>query len=100
MTSPERIRAVLSTELQADCSDHHVENNRYLYSLKFDEAVGWQWIYHRCREAQTRLDRDVELHQIKPSGMQSFEIVIREENRRAVIDEGQNSLHDFADRKS
>lgn len=95
MNSPEFIRAKLSNRLNADCSEQDVKNNRYHYRFRFEEALGWDWVYTQVGKASSDLETDLELYKIRPSGMADFEIEVREVNRRRDIDNSQHGLTDF-----
>lgn len=93
--SPEFIRAKLVARMNADCSEQEAKNNRWHYFLRFDESIGWDWLYSQVRKAQAELETDLELWEIHPSGMHSFEVEIREVERRPNIDDNQHGLSDF-----
>jgi hypothetical protein len=95
MESPQFIRAKLANQLQADCSDQRVENNRYIYSLRFEEDIGWDWAYTQVRKVDSDIDRAIEPWKICPSGMHDFEIEVREVAQREGIDDNQRGLTDF-----
>lgn len=96
MKSPEFIRATLVNRTTADCSEQEVKNNRYHYHLRFDEGIGFDWLETQVSKAQSETETSLELWKIRPSGMQSFEVEVREVERREGIDENQNSLDEFA----
>jgi len=96
MKSPEFIRATLVNRTTADCSEQEVKNNRYHYLLRFEEAVGWDWLYTQVNKAATETETDLELWKIRPSGVNDFEIEVREVARREAIDDNQNSLDSFS----
>jgi len=89
------IRAQLVNYTNADCSDKTVKNSRYHYHLRFDEAIGWDWVYGQVTKVSAETDTDLEVWKVRPSGMQSFEIEVREVARRPNIDENQSGLSDF-----
>lgn len=95
MTSPEFIRATLVNRTKADCSEQTVKNNHYHYLLKFDNPIGWDWLYGQVNKAEKDVSRKLELWKIRPSGVDSFEVEVREVAKRPDIDSGQNSLFDF-----
>lgn len=89
------IRSKLVNYTTADCSDTSVKNSRYHYHLRFEKDIGWTWLYGQIRSLDAELDVDVELWKIRPSGMHSFEIEVREIDQRPDIDEDQSGLTDF-----
>jgi hypothetical protein len=93
--SKEYIRAQLSNRLNADCSHTEAKNNRWHYYLKITESIGWDWTYSQVMKADAAMERDIEMWKMHPSGMNSFEIEVREVNRREGIDEDQQGLTDF-----
>jgi len=93
--SPQFIRAKLSNRTNADCSEQKIKNNRYHYFLRFDESIGWDWLYGQVQKSARELERDLELWEIHPSGVNDFEIEVREVNRREGIDDNQHGLTDF-----
>lgn len=95
MKSPQFIRATLSNRTNADCSDQEVKNNRFHYTLRFQEAIGWDWLQGQVYKASVDLDTELELWKIRPSGLADFEVEIREINRREGIDDSQHALADF-----
>lgn len=95
MKSPERIRATLSNRLNADCSTEEVKNNRYHYLFRFEQSNGWDWIEQQVYKSEKSLGIDLELWEIHPSGIQDFEIEVREVERREGIDNSQSGLDDF-----
>lgn len=97
MKSSQFIRAKLVSRTNADCSSSEVRNNRYHYYLRFDdESIGWDWLDTQISKAQADTDTDLELYKIRPSGVQSFEVEVREVERRQGIDSSQNELTDFS----
>jgi hypothetical protein len=95
MKSPQFIRAQLSNRTNADCSEHEVKNNRYHYHLKFKEERGWDWTYGQVQKASSEIGVNLELWKIRPSGVASYEIEIREVDRREGIDADQRGLGEF-----
>lgn len=93
--SPEFIRATLANRTNADCSEQQVKNNRYHFFLRFEKSIGWDWIKAQVGKCCAKLDRDVELYEIHPSGVGDFEIEVREVQRREDIDDSQRGLSDF-----
>lgn len=93
--SPQFIRAKLENQLQADCSDQRVSNNRYIYSLRFEENVGWDWAYTQISKVNAKIDREIEAWKICPSGVNDFEIEVREVAQREGIDNNQRDFSDF-----
>lgn len=93
--SPKFIRAKLANRTNADCSDHEVKNNRYHYFLRFEQSIGWDWLYGQVRKAQVELEIDLELWEIHPSGVSDFEVEVREVQRREGIDDDQRGLTEF-----
>lgn len=95
MESSSFIRGKLVNYTTADCSDERVEDNRYIYTLKFEEDIGWQWVYSQVRKLNTELEADLEMWKIRPSGLEAFELEVREIEQRAEIDDNQHSLKSF-----
>lgn len=95
MESPQFIRAKLENQLQADCSEQTVENNRYIYSLRFEDRIGWDWAYTQINKVNKSLDREIEPWRISPSGVNDFEIEVREVVQRESIDDKQRDFSDF-----
>ncbi len=79
------IRAKLDARTNADCSDVVAKNNRHHYFLKFEKSIGWDWLYGQFRKSQKELDTDIELWEIHPSGVDSFEVEIREARISMII---------------
>lgn len=96
MKSSQFIRSKLVARTNADCSSSDVVNNRYHYYLRFDDVtIGWDWLDTQISKAQADTDMNLELYKIRPSGVQSFEVEVREVERREGIDDSQNHLSDF-----
>lgn len=95
MSSSKFIRATLANRLNADCSREEVKNNRYHYFFKFEKSMGWDWTEHQIQKSMEKFENTVELYEIHPSGVNDFEIEIRETARREGIDESQSGLHQF-----
>lgn len=96
MKSPEVVRAKLSARTEADCSEQEVKNNKMRYSLKFEDNIGWDWLYQQVEKTSEDVDIDMELWEIKPSGVHAFEVEVRELVRReGVNDDDQHGLGDF-----
>lgn len=93
--SKDFIRANLVNYTNAECSEDEVKNNRYHYLLKFEEDVGWDWIYSQVRKCSSKVEVPLEPYKIRPSGVNSFEVEVREVERREGIDDGQHGLTDF-----
>ncbi len=96
MESPEFIRANLVSRTNADCSDDTVKNNRYHYFLRFEQAIGWDWLNQQVAKCSAEMDVSLELWKIRPSGVQDFEIEVREIARREGIDDSQQGLDKFS----
>lgn len=95
MKSSEFIRATLVNRTTADCSTTIVKNNRYHYLLKFNGDIGWDWIKQQVDKASREVDVQLEMWEICPSGMNAFEIEVREVQRREGIDNSQTGLTQF-----
>lgn len=95
MTSSQRIRSVLVNRTNADCSEQTVTNNRYHYLLRFEQSIGWDWLKIQITKASTQTDTDLEIWKIRPSGINDFEIEVRETARRQGIDNSQMGFSDF-----
>jgi len=96
MESPEFIRANLVSRTNADCSDDKVKNNRYHYFLRFEQAIGCDWLNQQVAKCSAEMDVSLELWKIRPSGVQDFEIEVREIARREGIDDSQQGLDEFS----
>lgn len=95
MESPQFVRAKLVSRTNADCSDQEAKNNRYHYTLKFEQSIGWDWLYHEISKCSGELDVTLEPWKINPSGVADFEIEVREVERREGIDDAQIGLDSF-----
>lgn len=95
MNSPQFIRAKLVNRTNAECSGRRAENNRYHYTLKFEESIGVDWLEEQVSKASAETDTSLELYKIRPSGMHAFEIEVRELARREGIDDSQVGLDSF-----
>lgn len=95
MESPQYIRAQLVNYTNAECSDKSVKNNRHHYHLKFEEDIGWDWLQSQVRKASAELNVTIEMWKVRPSGMMSFEVEVREVERREGIDDDQRGLTEF-----
>lgn len=95
MESPQFIRAQLVSRTNADCSDQEAKNNRYHYALRFEQSIGWDWLYQQVSKCSAELDASLELYKIRPSGMADFEVEVREVQRREGIDDSQIGLDSF-----
>lgn len=95
MKSPEFVRAKLVNRTNADCSEQEVKNNRYHYFLRFEQEIGWDWLYQQIGKASSEIGVDLEAYQIHPSGVHDFEVEVREVDRRKGIDESQRGLDSF-----
>lgn len=95
MNSPQFVRAKISNRVTADCSRQQVKNNRYHYLFKFEEDIGWDWLYTQIQKANREFDVEVELWKIRPSGVSDFEVEVREVERREGIDDSQAGLTEF-----
>jgi hypothetical protein len=95
MKDPNFIRAKLVNRTNADCSEEEVKNNRYHYLLRFEQSIGWDWLHGQVYKAAQDLDVELELWEIHPSGVNDFEVEVREVNRRENIDDEQHGLDDF-----
>lgn len=93
--SKEFIQSKLVNRSNADSSYTEAKNNRWHYFLKFDESIGWDWLYGQIRKAQHELDTDLELWEIHPSSDTVFKIEVREVARREGIDTSQKGLSSF-----
>lgn len=91
------IRAKLVNYTEAVCSEEHIENNRVHYYLRFETDIGWTWLQSQVCKLNKELGIDLEIWKIHPSGVNDFEIDVREIERREGIDEDQHGLTDFAE---
>lgn len=89
------IQTKIHNQLQADESSKFVKNNRYYYRLSFTNTIGFDWLTAQVGKVAGKLQIDIELYEIEPSFDGFFSIVVREVDRRAKIDEKQNSLMDY-----
>jgi len=95
MKSNNFIRAKLVNRTNADCSDDTVKNNRYYYQLRFEQSIGFDWLQTQVNKTSAETDTALELWKINPSGVNEFEVEVREVGRRADIDSSQHSLKAF-----
>jgi hypothetical protein len=95
MESEQFVRAKLETATGASCSESNVSNNRYIYVLLFERSVDWQLLYGEIQSVNADMDVDLEMADIRPSGVANFEVAVREVERRAEIDDSQESLYSF-----
>jgi len=95
MESPQFIRAQLVNRTNADCSNQEVKHNRYHYFLRFSESIGVDWLVEQVEKLSADLNAGLELWEIHPSGMHSFELEVREVDRREGIDDSQAGLGEF-----
>lgn len=93
--STQFVRSKLVNYTEADCSEQTVENNRVHYRLLFTNKIGWSWVYGQVKKLDAQLDVNIELWEICPSGVNDFELDIREIERREGIDDDQRGLSDF-----
>lgn len=93
--SKEFVRANLVNYTNADCSEVEAKNNRFHYSLKFEQDIGWDWVYSQIKKCSAEIDVSLEPYKIRPSGMHAFEIEVREVERREGIDDDQRGLSEF-----
>lgn len=94
-TSKQFIRSNLVNYTNADCSKDEVKNNRIHYYLKFEQDVGWDWIYSQIKKCARDIDVQLEPYKIRPSGVSSFEVEVREVQRREGVDDDQHDLSSF-----
>jgi hypothetical protein len=98
MKSPQVVRAKLAARTEADCSDQCIKNNKVHYVLLFESNIGWKWLQNEVAEASTDTDIDLELYKIRTSGVNNFEVEVRELVRREdVRDEDQKALERYED---
>lgn len=90
--SKQFVRAKLTNRTNADCSNVEAKNSRWHYFLRFEQSIGWDWLYGQVQKASSELDVNVELWEIHPSGVNDFEIEVREVERRQGIDGDQRGL--------
>jgi hypothetical protein len=95
MKSKHFIRTKLVNYTNADCSDVEAKNNRYHYSLKFEEDIGWDWMYSQIKKCEAELGVALEPYKLRPSGMSAFEVEVREVDRREGIDDDQRGLKEW-----
>lgn len=93
--STQFVRSKLVNYTEADCSQEEVKNNRVHYHLRFENSIGWTWLYSQVQKLNAELSVNIEIWKIRPSGMQDFEIDVREIERRENIDDNQSGLRDF-----
>lgn len=93
MKDAELIQTKLHNQTNAFDSETRVKNNRYHYHLKFNEALGWDWLYKQVSKVREKLGVDIELYKIHPDT--GFRVVVREVDRRPHIDESQGSIFDY-----
>jgi hypothetical protein len=95
MKSKQFMRAKLETRTNADCSEAVVKNNRYHYRLRFTEPIGFDWLEAQIDGVNAETNMALELYKVRPSGVNDFEIEVRELRRRKNIDNSQHSLTNF-----
>ena len=95
MESDSFIRSKLVNYTTADCSDVTVEHSRYHYWLKFEKSIGWTWLYSQVQKLNAELEVGLEIWEIHPSGMNDFEVEVREIEQRPNIDDNQCGLSEF-----
>jgi hypothetical protein len=93
--SAQHIQTRLHNQTEADDSEIFVDHSRYHYRLLFEKNVGWDWLTSQVYKVDARVDVDVELYKIAPAGT-AFAAIVREVDRRANIDDSQESLFDFS----
>lgn len=93
--SKEFVHTKLVNRTNATDSRVIAKNNRWHYFLVFDESIGWDWVYGQIQKANQELDLSIEQWEIHPSSNGSFEIEIREVERREGIDTSQKGLTAF-----
>lgn len=86
------IRSKLVNYLEADCSDENVKNNRVHYRLRFESDRGWAWMEKQVDKLNRDLSVTLELYEICPSGVNDYEIDVREIERREGVDDDQIGL--------
>jgi hypothetical protein len=96
MKSPQVIRARLAARLEANCTDQQVKNNKVHYSLRFENSVGWDWAERQVQKTANDEGVELELWKIRPSGVNDFEIEVRELVRREDgNDDQQHGLYEY-----
>lgn len=95
MSSPEFVRAKLVSRTNAACSSQEVKNNRVHYYLRFEKSIGWDWLQAQVDKTSHELSLPLEVWEIHPSGVNDYEIEVREVDRRPGIDGNQRDLKDF-----
>lgn len=91
------IGASLVNHTNADSSNVSVRDLHYHYHLNFDESVGWDWLYGQVKKCASKQELDLEIWKIRPSADHTFEVDVREVDRRATVDEdeSQSGLKEF-----
>jgi len=89
------MRAKLETRTNADCSEAVVKNNRFHYLLRFEEPIKFDWLSAQIDEMTAETSIGLKLWKVRPSGVNDFEIEVRELRRRKNIDSSQHSLTNF-----
>ncbi len=94
MSSPELIQTKLTNLTNAMTSEVEAKNNRYYYSLYFDERLGWDWVEAQVDKASAEVEVVLEPYKVGPAN--SFvEVEVRELQRREGIDSNQRGLESF-----
>lgn len=94
MTTPEFIQTKLTNLTNAMTSEVEAKNNRYHYSLYFDERLGWDWVEAQVEKVSAEVEVVLEPYKIGPAN--SFmEVEVREVGRREGIDSNQQGLDSF-----
>lgn len=97
MKSKEFMRAKLETRTNADCSDLVVKDSRYHYHLRFDEPIRIDRLSALIDGVSAETSVGLELWEVHPSGVNDFEVSVRESKRREGIDGSQHSLGKFVE---
>lgn len=96
MSDPNLIQTKLHNQCQADGSAYSIKNNRYLYHLRFDDEIGFDWLKTQVGKVSSGVDVTVEPYELS-GGCHTgqFELTVREVERRPNIDNEQAGLDSF-----
>lgn len=96
MESKEFIESALVSRTNAGQSNVEAKNNRWHYKMTFDQSIGWDWLYQQVYKCSKELEAELELWEIHPSTGDTFQVEVREVDRREGIDNSQKGLDSFA----
>lgn len=95
MASAEFIESKLVNRTNAMAAETEAKNNRWHYELFFDESIGFDWFEKQVDKASVETGHNLEAYKFRPAANSLIVAEVREVDRRAEIDESQNSLESF-----